>query len=151
MHSVVKKAADGRFVEEYSWSDRVSNGEPRPLAAAIEGFRATVTVEKGGAPFALPDLSQTPDLVGPVLDLMTFYADLFLAMNAGELRQVGDRFLVPTPAVASWADGTRVLVGEDAVDFDLTLIAIDRIAGIATLQSSTCRRRSRRFGSLLTG
>jgi hypothetical protein len=133
LHSVVKQGADGRFVEEYSWSDGVSNGEPRPLAAASEGFRATVILEKGRAPFVLPDLSQTPDLVGPVLDLMTFYADLVLAMNAGELRDVGDRFLVPSPGVASWADGTRVLLGEDAVDFDLTLTAIDRSAGIATL------------------
>ena len=44
LHSVVKKSADGRFVEEYSWSDGVSNGEPRPLAAASEGFRATVWI-----------------------------------------------------------------------------------------------------------
>jgi hypothetical protein len=134
LHSVVKKGADGRFGEEYSWSDLVSNGEPRPLRVASQGFRATVTLQKGGAPFVLPDLSQTPDLVGPVLDLMTFYADLFLAINAGELRDVGDRLVVPTQGVASWADGTRVLVGEDAVDFHLTLTAVDRKAGIATLQ-----------------
>jgi len=133
LHSVVKKGTDGRFVEEYAWSDLVSDGQRRPLPATAESFRATVTLAEGGAPFVPPDLSKTPGIVGPVLDLMTFYADLFLAIHAGALREVGDRLLFPAPAVGSWADGTRVLVGEDAVDFDITLTGIDRPAGTATL------------------
>jgi hypothetical protein len=133
LQSVVTKAADGRFGEEYSFADAVLNGQPRPLAAPSKNFRAMVTLEGGAAPFVLPDLSKVPGLVGPVLDLMTFYADLFLAMNAGDLRAVGDRFHFPSPMVNSWADGTTVLVGEDAVDFDISLTAVDPPAGIAML------------------
>jgi hypothetical protein len=35
--------------------------------------------------------------------------------------------------VSSWADGTRVLIGEDAIDFDIRLTGVDRSRGVATL------------------
>ena len=90
-------------------------------------------MKEGGAPFVMPDLSTARGLVAPVLDLLTFYSDLFLAINVGNLREAGDRVHVPNPTAASWADGTSVLVGEDAVDFEIQLRALDRTAGVATL------------------
>jgi hypothetical protein len=74
-----------------------------------------------------------PGLIGPVTDLLTFYADLFLATHAGRLREPGDRFFFANPTVGSWADGTRVLIGEDSIDFDIHLTAVDRSSGVATL------------------
>lgn len=130
--ATTKKTSDGRFVEEFAWSDLVANGAPRALAAASQAFRLAVTLE-GGAPFEIPDLSKAPGIIGPVTDLMTFYADLFLAMHQGALRKAGDRFHFPSPAPASWADGTVVVLGEDHIDFDLTLTAVDSAAGVATL------------------
>ena len=127
-----RKAGDGRFVEEFAWSDLVANGAPRALSAASQAFRLAVTLE-GGVPFDAPDLSKAPGLIGPVTDLMTFYADLFLAMHEGALREPGDHFHFRTPAPSSWADGAVVVLGEDHIDFDVTLNAVDPAAGSATL------------------
>jgi hypothetical protein len=130
--ATTKRANDGRFIEEFAWSDLVANGTPRALAATSQTFRLAVTLE-GGAPFETPDLSKAPDLIGPVTDLMTFYADLFLAMHQGALRTVRDHFYFPSPITASWADGTVVVLGEDHIDFDITLTALDTASGVATL------------------
>jgi hypothetical protein len=130
--ATTKKAGDGRFVEELAWSDLVANGAPRALAATSQAFRLIVTLE-GGAPFDTPDLSKAPDLIGPVTDMMNFYADLFLAMHQGALRKAGDRFYFPSPITASWADGRVVVLGEDHIDFDITLTAVDTAADVATL------------------
>src|SRR5712692_2437606 len=127
-----KKASDGRFVEEFGWSDMVANGAPRALAATSEVFRLAVTLE-GGAPFEMPDLSKAPGLIGPVTDLMTFYSDLFLAMHQGALRKAGDHLYFPSPITASWADGTVVVLGETHIDFDITLTAVDTASDVATL------------------
>jgi hypothetical protein len=130
--AVVKRHVDGQFVEEYAWSDFMSDGAAQPLSPASREFRQTVTLA-GGSPFTFPDLSKVqPALIGPVTDLLTFYADLFLAIHAGHLRAPGDRFVVVNP-VASWADGTKVLIGEDSIEFDLHLTGIDRSRGVATL------------------
>ena len=131
--AVVKWRPDGQFVEEYAWADFISNGVPEPLTPASREFRQTVTLA-GGLPFTFPDLSKVqPALIGPVTDLLTFYSDLFLAIHAGQLREPGDRFFVANPTVASWADGTRVLIGEDSIDFDLHLTGIDKSRGVAML------------------
>lgn len=127
-----KKAGDGRFVEEFAWSDMVANGAPRVLPATSQAFRLAVTLE-GGAPFEMPDLSKAPGLIGPVTDLMTFYADLFLAMHHGALRSAGDRFYFSSPIASSWADGTVVVLGEDHIDFDITLTDVDPPSRVATL------------------
>jgi hypothetical protein len=127
-----KKASDGRFVEEFAWSDMVVNGAPRALAATSQAFRLAVTLE-GGAPFQMPDLSKAPGLIGPVTDLMTFYADLFLAMHQGALRKAGDHFYFANPITSSWADGAVVVLGEDHIDFDITLTAVDTASDAATL------------------
>lgn len=127
-----KKASDGRFVEEFAWTDLVANGAPRALADTSRAFRFAVTLE-GGAPFDMPDLSKAPGLIGPVTDLMTFYADLFLAMHQGALRKAGDHFYFPNPMTSSWADGTVVVLGEDHIDFDITLTAVDTASHVATV------------------
>ena len=66
-------------------------------------------------------------------DLWTFYADLFLATRAGQLREPGNRFFFPSPKVSSWADGTRVLIGEDEIDFDVHLTRVDKSRDQAVL------------------
>ena len=126
------KKGDGTFAEEVAWSDSVSNGKPRALAATAQAFRLEVTLD-GSQPFVMPDLSKVPGLIGPVLDLITFYADQYLAIHGGSLRQVGDRFLFQTDLVPSWADGTRVILGEDHIHLDVHLTAVDKAGGLATL------------------
>jgi hypothetical protein len=129
--TVAKNEAD-KFIEEYAWSSLVTNGVPRPLSPSAQAFRHAYTLE-GTTPFAPPDLAKAPGLVGPVTDLMTFYADLFLAMHAGVLREPGDRFYFSSPMTASWADGNVVVLGEDAVDFDITLTEVDARRRVAIL------------------
>ena len=126
------KRTDGRFVEEIEWSDMVVNGAPRALTPTSQAFRVAVTLE-GGSPYEFPDLSKATGIIGPVTDMLNFYADLFLAMHQGSLRQAGDRFYLSNPVVASWADGKVVTLGEDHIDFDITLTAVDTVLGVATL------------------
>ncbi len=133
LRSLVSRGSDGRLGEEQAFSDIGPEGQERALPSGGGDFRVRVTMKKGGAPFVMPDLSTARGLVAPVLDLLTFYSDLFLAINVGNLREAGDRVHVPNPTAASWADGTSVLVGEDAVDFEIQLRALDRTAGVATL------------------
>ena len=123
---------DGQFVDEFAWSDMVVNGTPRVLAPSSQALRVAVTLE-GGTPFEVPDLGEAPGLVGPVTDLLTFYADLFLAMHQGALRLAGDRFSFTNPRTASWADGKVVILGEDHIDFEVALSAVDTDTGVATL------------------
>jgi hypothetical protein len=126
------KNAEGRVVEEFAWSNLIMGDSARPLSPTAQQFRLAVTLE-GGMPFVLPDLSKAQGLIGPVTDLMTFYADLFVAMHQGTLRRAGDHFLFHNPVTASWADGRVVVIGEDAVDFDITLREVDTRNGVAVL------------------
>jgi hypothetical protein len=131
MTGTVKKGDDGRSFDEYAWSDL----DGKPLSPASQAFRARITLS-GGVPFTLPDLSKTPQLVAPVLDLLTFYSDIFLAMQmpATALGHAGDHVRVPNPTTpASWADGSHIIIGEDQVDFDITLTSVDTLKGVATL------------------
>lgn len=131
--AIVKKGIDGRFFEEYGWSGLIVDGAPQPLTPASREFRQAVTLA-GGLPFTFPDLSKVqPAMIGPITDLLTFYSDLMLAIHTGQLRKPGDRFLFPNPTASSWADGTRVLIGESAIDFDVHLTSIDRTRDVATL------------------
>jgi hypothetical protein len=118
---VVKRDSAGTFFEEYEWSDIVWNGANFVLPSANRGFRQLLSLAPNYTP-ALPDFSTLhPRLVGPTTDLMTFYADAWLAILQPALRQAGDRVRVRHGDSSSWADGTRVVLGEDSIDFDIAL------------------------------
>jgi hypothetical protein len=122
----VKKTADGSYIEEFRWTGMTSNGQPVTLAPAMAQFRQPLSLDPNWMPSA-PDLSKTdPKMVGPILDLMTFYVDLWITNKVGALQHPGDHFYVPSPQPGSWADGTRVLVGKSHIDFDLNLQSIDQ-------------------------
>lgn len=132
---VVKKAAGGGFVEVYGWSGLVSNGSPFALPKASAAFRQTISLDPDKPP-AIPKLAGLhPMLIGPVTDLLTFYADLWLANRLGKLSAAGDRVYQEHIAgtTPSWADGSRVVLGESSVDFDLALTDVDRAGKVATL------------------
>jgi len=130
---VVKKDAGGVFYEEYQWVNMVSDGHPVVLTGAAD-YRQRLTLDPNRNPSA-PDLGKVdPKMIGPITDLMTFYVDLWLPNKLGVVKKAGDHFLFRNPMpVSSWADGTRVLIGEDAIDFDMTLKSVDAAAGTATL------------------
>jgi hypothetical protein len=130
---VVKKHADGKYFEEYSWSKLISGGAEISLPPASINFRQQVSLDPGLSP-SVPDLSSvSPMLIGPTTDMLTFYSDLWLAMKAGSLVHAGDHFYKKYSTAASWADGTRVLVGQDSIDFDVTLAAVNRAEQTATV------------------
>jgi hypothetical protein len=131
---VVRKDAAGAFYEEYRWSNMESDGQVLALSAETPAFRQRLTLDPDRNP-SMPDLSTVdPKLIGPVTDLMTFYADLWLANKLGQLKKAGDHFYFRNPMPASsWADGSHTLIGESAIDFDLTLKSVDTAAGTAVL------------------
>lgn len=118
---VVKRNSAGTFYEEYEWSDIVWNGANFALPDANRGFRQLLSLAPNYTP-ALPDFSTLhPRLVGPTADMMTFYSDVWLAIRQPALRQAGDQVRVNHGDASSWADGTRVVMGEDSIDFVITL------------------------------
>jgi hypothetical protein len=129
---VVKKDSAGTYFEEYAWSNLVDNRKAI-LSPAMLDFRQQVTLDPNHRP-AFPDLSHVDlKLIGPITDLMTFYGDLYLAAKTGKLANAGDHFYLKHGTPNSWADGTYVLTGEDAIDFDLTLKDVNRSDNTATL------------------
>ncbi len=131
-NGVVKKDTSGHFVEEYGWSDFKSN-TPMTLSATSLSFRQSLSLDPAIQP-STPNLSQVqPFLIGPITDLLTFYADLWMAIRQGNLKQPGDHVYVKVGIPASWADGNYVTLGEDSVDFDLTLKEIDPVNQVAVL------------------
>ena len=130
---VVRREASGVFVEELGWSDLKVQGEAFALSPESEAFREPLSLDPGYR-LAVPDLSKVqPVLIGPITDLLTFYADVQLAMRQAELRRAGDHVVVKHGVPNSWADGRRTLLGQDSVDFDLTLVSVDEARHVAKL------------------
>lgn len=128
---LVKKDASGVFYDEIGWSNLKSNA-PMELSPASLAFRQTLSLTSATY-LTVPDLSKVqPFVIGPITDLLTFYSDLFLA-NQLKLNQVGQHIYFEHGKPNSWADGTRVLVGQDAIDFDLTLLEADASRHTATI------------------
>jgi hypothetical protein len=82
----------------------------------------------------IPDLSKVqPTLIGPMADLLTFYADVQLAIRQHGLRHTGDHAYIERPQPNSWADHVHTLVGEEAIDFDITLASVNELRKNASL------------------
>src|SRR5258706_2846752 len=119
---VVKKNAGGKFIEEYAWSNLIVNSVPVALSPAVTNFRQLVSLDTFEG---VPDLSQVLPLIGPITDLLTFYSDLRLAATQGSLAHAGDHLYFKHGTPNSWADGNYVLTGEDSIDSDIALAAVD--------------------------
>ena len=129
----VKKDSAGAFFEEYAWSDLRINDERITLPPASVKFRQRLSLSPSYR-LGIPDLSRVhPGLVGPVVDLLTFYADVQLAMREPDLAQPGGHVYVNDGSPNSWADGSRILTGEDAIDFDITLADLNLTDSVVTL------------------
>ena len=127
------KTASGSYIEEFRWTGMTSNGQSINLAPVMVEFREPLSLDPSWTPSA-PDLSKVdPKMVGPILDLMTFYVDLWLINKVGIFQHPGSHFYMPTPQASSWADGTRVLVGKSHIDFDLNLQSIDPVKQTAVV------------------
>lgn len=129
---IVKKDGRGHLIEEYGWSGFKSNAS-MTLSAASLNFRQTLSLDPAIPP-SIPNLSQVqPFLIGPITDMLTFYSDLWLAIQQSDLKRSGDHAYVKVGMPASWADGNYVTLGEDSIDFDLTLKELNTSTQIATL------------------
>jgi hypothetical protein len=129
---MVKKDPAGHFIEEYGWSDFKSNA-PMTLSPASLNFRQTLSLDPANPP-SIPNLSQAqPFLIGPITDMLTFYADLWMAAKQSTLAKAGDHAYVKFGVPSSWADGTNTILGEDSIDFDLTLKELAPSTQTATL------------------
>lgn len=130
---IVNKDSAGHFYEEYEWSDLILNGRPLPIPAAKASFREILSLDPAfHAQF--PDMRAAfCGLVGPILDWLTFYADLGLAIRHPGLNRPGDHIYVKYGKPAAWGAAQGLILGESSIDFDLTLQSIDRRAGTAVL------------------
>jgi hypothetical protein len=132
-NAIVKRDDKGKFFEELAWTDLSVGGQPFALPAPSQSFRQILTLEPNPAYIGVPNLSVVhPMLIGPITDLLTFYADILVSRHEA-LDKAGDHFYFPHGTPASWADGQQVTIGEDSIDFDVTLRTVDREAGTAVL------------------
>jgi hypothetical protein len=131
---IVKKDSKGNLVEEYTWSHFVSNGASVALPPSGAQFREEVSLDPDRPPM-MPNLSAAPAvLIGPITDLDTFYVDLWLASRLGnQLDRAGAHADLKLGTPGSWADGKRVVIGKSTVDFDFTVLKVDRDNDCATL------------------
>lgn len=130
---VVKRDAGGNYIEEYAWSNLISDGAPAALSAPTANFRQVVSLAPEMPP-PVPNVSQVDTrLIGPIFDWLTFYADLWLANRLNKLNHAGDHFYFKRGTPNSWADGNYVLLGEDSIDFDFVLKEINQADKVATL------------------
>jgi len=129
----VTRDSAGRFVEALSWTNLVVNGRSVPLADA--GWPATAqTLSLSPEWRATPNTrGLDPQLLAPVLDLLTFYVDLQLAARMSRLTKAGDHAYLPIAVSPTWGDGRTLLRGQDAIDFDLTLMSIDSTLSTADI------------------
>ena len=131
-NSVVKRDATGAFFEEYQWLNLVSN-QGKTLSPAGLTFRHELSLDLKHK-MVFPNLAQaTPVLIGPVTDMLTFYADALMVLADPTFFHVGDHKYVKWGGPNSWADGMYVVLGQDSIDFDVTLAKIDREAKTFTL------------------
>jgi hypothetical protein len=129
----VKKDASGAYFEEYRWTNLVSDGQPAALSPGSDSLRQRLSLDPNQNPTP-PDLSKAdPKLVGPALDFMTFYSDLWLAIKTGQLTHAGDHLYVEVGNPSSWANGSQVILGQSSIDFDLTLKSINQSDHTAVL------------------
>ncbi len=127
---LVRRDASNRYYEEIGWSNFTSG---QPLTPASLALRQTLSLDDPGSYMKVPHLAAVqPQLIGPITDLLTFYSDLLLAQQ-GKLAQAGETAYVSRTTPNSWADGERVLVGEDAVDFSLKVDAVNAAEHTVTL------------------
>lgn len=128
-----EKDSSGAFFEEYRWTNLVSDGQPTLLSPGSDSFRERLSLDPNQT-VVPPDLSNAdPKLVGPALDFMTFYVDLWLAEKSGQLTHAGDHFNFTYGTPSSWANGSQVVLGQSSIDFDLTLKSVDPSSGTAVL------------------
>lgn len=116
----VKRDMNGHFYEEIGWSDFTSNAQ-QTLTPTSLAMRQTVSLDDPVTYMKIPNLANVqPFLIGPITDTLTFYSDLLLAIRA-KLTRPGQTAYVSRTTPNSWADGHRVLIGQDVVDFSLTV------------------------------
>ena len=128
----VKRDTNGRYYEEIGWSDLTSNSQ-QTLAPASLALRQTVSLGDPASYMRMPNLANIqPLLIGPITDTLTFYSDLLLAIKA-KLVQPGQTSYVSRTTPNSWADGQRVLLGQDVVDFSFTVESVNPVGHTETL------------------
>jgi hypothetical protein len=129
--ATVKIDAQKLFFEEIGWSNLRSNA-PMTLSPTSLEFRQDLSLTSPKY-LSVPDLSKVqPFVIGPITDLLTFYADVFLANNLA-LTHAGQKAYFARGTPNSWADGQHITLGQDSIDFDLTLEALDQPSKTATL------------------
>jgi hypothetical protein len=129
---VVKQNAAG-FYEEYAWSGLIVNGKPMVLPAGSQSFRQVLSLAPNPS-MGLPDLGKVhPMMIGPITDMLTFYGDMLIVHYRGQLAHEGDHFYFKHGTPNSWADSAYVTLGQDSIDFDVTLEKVDQKSKVATV------------------
>jgi len=121
---IVKRDSNGRYYEEIGWSGFQSNAQAALTPASL-ALRQTVSLDDPVSYLKVPNLANVqPLLIGPITDTLTIYSDILLAMQAKLIRP-GQTAYISRTTPNSWADGQRILLGQDVVDFSLRVDTVN--------------------------
>jgi hypothetical protein len=124
-NGIVRRNLAGAFVEEFTWTGLSVHGHAVASTSTGTQVQQKLSLDPRFK-LSIPDLSKVqPTLIGPMADLLTFYADVQLAIRQQGLRHTGDYAYIKRPQPNSWADHVHTLVREDAIDFDITLASVN--------------------------
>ena len=113
--AIVKRDENG-YIEEFAWSNLVVNGKPVMLPPPSLALRQMLSLMPNPK-LAIPDLSKVhPMMIGPITDMLSFYADMRILKTQGNLTRAGDHFYFKHGTPNSWADGMYVTLGQDSID-----------------------------------
>ncbi len=125
-----------------AWDELVANQPKLTLPPASLAFRQRLSLPPIPQPADFVKVASSlsslgrlhPSMIGPVADLTTIYVDLLLASALGAGAKTGDhRYIDSGSRANSWADGSRVIVGEDSIDFDCSVKELNKEAQTVTL------------------
>ncbi len=122
----VEKTEDGKYFEKISWIYLKHDGSEIDLSP-MKDFEQILSLDKSFE-FVIPDITKIKTelrrfMAGPVFDLMTFYVDLNPRLYFEKLDSLesGTPTRFPYNRPSSWADGFFNVLGEDCLDFVVTL------------------------------
>lgn len=111
--------------DEVHWLSSIQMGVKDTLdlgvkARAIPPYR--ISLDPKGS-MALPPLTE-PAMTEPITDLHTFFVAVSPALGATRLKNAGDSYTKPQPAIGDFSNGANILKGQDCLQTSMSLMAI---------------------------
>ena len=127
----IVKSDDKDFYEKFHWTSVIGDGNKITLSPAADNFRQVLSLVppfRLSIPAELTNLGSS--LIGPITDLLTFYADESLIIRHPNIRHPSDHLYLNASVASSWGSG------QDCLDFEITLLSLDQLKHLGMIKVS---------------